>query len=51
MHQWVDTGAGATFWAQSAAPAAAVGTAVTLRDSAPTSDRWNLVAVEVRPSP
>ena len=47
-HQWVDTGAGDTFWTQSQPrPTPAAGTAVQLDDTAPTSGRWNLAAVEV----
>jgi len=40
--------AGDTFWVQSqTAPVSAAGVAVTLGDSAPTTDRWNFAAVEV----
>ncbi len=46
--EWVDTGAGDTFWVQSrSAPTATSGTSVTINDTAPTGDRWNLAAVEV----
>jgi hypothetical protein len=48
IHQWVESGAGNTFWAQStAAPIQAAGTAVQINDVAPTTDRWNLAVVEV----
>lgn len=50
VHEWVDTGVGDTFWVQrltNAVPSA--GTVVTLNDTAPTTNRWNLVAVEVVP--
>jgi Bacterial Ig domain/Lysyl oxidase len=51
QHQWLDTSAGDTFWVQSTtAPNTAPGL-VTVHDSAPTNDRWNLAAVEVLPSP
>ncbi len=50
VHQWVDTGVGDTFWAQRLLTGvAAAGTTVTLNDTAPTTDRWNLTAVEVWP--
>jgi hypothetical protein len=38
-----------TYWVQrTIGPAGPSGTAVTLNDVAPTSDRWNLAAVEIR---
>ena len=49
-HQWVDTGIGDTFWVQSqTSPTPAAGTAVAIDDTAPTTDQWNLAAVEVLP--
>ena len=49
VHQWVDTVSGDTFWVQSAdAPTGAAGSSVTMDDTAPTTDRWNLTAVEIR---
>ncbi len=51
VSQWVDTAAGDTFWVQSrTAVTPTLGTAVTLNDTAPTNDRWNLTAVEVLPN-
>jgi hypothetical protein len=51
QYQWVDTGAGDTFWVQSTtAPSTAPGL-VTIHDNAPTNDRWNYAAVEVTPVP
>lgn len=48
VHQWVDTGVGDTFWSQRVtAPTAAAGTTVTVRDTAPTTDQYNMAAVEV----
>jgi hypothetical protein len=48
VYQWVDTVAGDTYWVQSrSAPTPASGTTVTINDTAPTTDRWNLAAVEV----
>ncbi len=50
-HQWLDTGVGDTFWAQSRqAPSGTAGSVVTLDDPAPAGARWNLAAVEVVPS-
>jgi hypothetical protein len=44
----LDTGAGNTFWSQyDAAPSPASGDTLTIADTAPTADRWNLAAVEV----
>jgi hypothetical protein len=47
-YQWLDTVSGDTYWVQSqSAPTPATGTSVTINDTAPTTDRWNLAAVEV----
>jgi hypothetical protein len=47
-HQWLDTGTGDTYWVQRiSAPVATSGATVAINDTAPTSDRWNLSAVEV----
>jgi Domain of unknown function (DUF4082)/Fibronectin type III domain/Bacterial Ig domain len=49
VHQRVDTTTGDTFWVQSTTvPNTAAGT-VDLHDSAPTTDQWNYVGVEVLP--
>jgi hypothetical protein len=48
LHQWVDTATGNTFWVQLASPALPTGGVATINDTAPTTDPWNLVAVEVR---
>ena len=48
VHQWVDTGVGDTYWVQRLTfPTGGAGTVVQLNDTAPTSGRWNLAAVEV----
>jgi hypothetical protein len=48
VSQWVDTGTGDTYWVQGADGAtSAAGPGVTLSDTAPTADQWNLAAVEV----
>jgi hypothetical protein len=50
VRQWVDTGAGDTFWVQArTAVIPAAGTSVLMNDTAPTNDRWNFAAVEIRP--
>src|SRR6185312_7365957 len=42
---------GDTFWTQrQTATTAAVGTSVPISDTAPTSDRWDLAVVEIRPA-
>ncbi len=49
VNQWVDTTVGDTFWVQRlTAPTGTVGSVVTINDSAPTGDRWNLTAVEIK---
>jgi hypothetical protein len=46
--QWIDTGSGDTYWTQdSMAATTGAGQTVTLNDTAPTGDHWNLAAVEV----
>jgi len=50
VSQWVDTGAGDTYWVQGRTSArSAARKSVVLNDTAPTADQWNLAAVEVRP--
>jgi beta-lactam-binding protein with PASTA domain len=49
VHQWVETVAGDTFWVQATAAISNSGTVVQVNDTAPTSDRWNLAAVEIVP--
>jgi hypothetical protein len=49
--QWLDT-SGDSYWSQytsTAGPAA--GQKITVNDTAPTGDRWNLAAVEVKAAP
>jgi uncharacterized protein (TIGR03437 family) len=49
VHQFLPSGA--TFWVQmQTAPTPVAGTHVTINDTAPTSDRYNLTIVEVLPS-
>ena len=48
LNQWLDTASGDTFWSQyTNVPVPAAGTLVTVSDTAPTTDQWNLVAVEL----
>ena len=50
LHQYLDTVAGDTTWTQyTSAPTAAAGETVTMSDTAPANDEWNMAAVEVRP--
>jgi hypothetical protein len=52
IDQWVDSTDGDTFWVQgSSGTSAAAGEPVTIDDTAPTSDQWNMAAVEVTPAP
>jgi YVTN family beta-propeller protein len=51
ISQWVDPGPGETFWVQDqAATTPVAGTTVTMNDTAPTTDIWNLAAVEILPA-
>ncbi|MGZ4716336.1 MAG: fibronectin type III domain-containing protein [Acidimicrobiales bacterium] len=48
VHQFVDTGAGDTFWTQALnGPAGPVESVITLNDTAPTADQWNFSMVEI----
>jgi Bacterial Ig domain/Lysyl oxidase len=48
MRQELDTAAGKTFWSQfTSAITGPAGSLVTLNDTAPTGDRWNMAAVEI----
>lgn len=51
VSQWVDTAPGETFWVQDQSTTTAnAGTSVTISDTAPTNDIWNLAAVEILPA-
>jgi Big-like domain-containing protein/fibronectin type III domain protein/lysyl oxidase len=51
VSQWIDGAGGDTFWTQdTSAATTSSGQNVVLRDSSPTSDVWNLAAVEVVPT-
>jgi hypothetical protein len=48
LHQWPATSSGDTFWAQNTTiQAVTAGSVVTLSDTAPTGDQWNMAAVEL----
>jgi hypothetical protein len=47
LHQDLETAFGNTFWMQATNGTASGGGSVTVNDTAPMSDRWNLAAVEV----
>ena len=50
LHEYPDTVNGDDLWAQNVtAPTGVAGSTITVGDTAPTTDRWNLVAVEVVP--
>jgi hypothetical protein len=50
LDQYVAGGVGDTYWAQYASvQSQPAGTKVTLNDTAPTSDRWDLAAIEIVP--
>ncbi len=48
LSQWLDA-SGDTYWSQyTSTPGPAAGQKITINDTAPTGDRWNLAAVEVK---
>ncbi len=48
LHQYLDTQTGDTYWSQYASQTAGpAGSVVMLDDTAPTTDQWNLAAVEI----
>ena len=48
LDQWLNTGTGDTYWSQyTNHPTGKAGTRVSVRDTAPTNDNWNLAAVEL----
>jgi hypothetical protein len=50
VHQWLETTLGDTYWVQRLTnPVSAAGSLVTINDTSPASDRWNLAVVEVVP--
>ncbi|MGJ0482958.1 MAG: Ig-like domain-containing protein [Methylomicrobium sp.] len=50
QHLWIDSGVGDAYWLQSQTTAAAIaGATISVEDTAPTTDHWNMAAVEVYP--
>jgi hypothetical protein len=47
VHQWLNTTVGDAYWVQRSTDPVANASAVTVNDTAPTNDRWNLTAVEI----
>ena len=48
LDQWLNTGTGDTYWSQyTNHPTGKAGTRVSVRDTKPTNDNWNLAAVEL----
>jgi len=48
VHQYADSKVHATYWAQdTTTPVAAASTTVTIADTLPANDQWNLAAVEI----
>jgi RHS repeat-associated protein len=51
IHEFTDTAVGDDFWAQrSTNPTTTAGTIVTINNTAPTGDQWNLAAAEIIPA-
>ncbi len=48
VHQFVDKRVHDSFWTQKVDTPTTLGTAVIVKDTAPTKDRWTLAAVEIR---
>jgi len=49
LEQWVDTATGDTYWSQyTNTPTGAAGSVVKVSDTAPSTDQWNLAAVELQ---
>jgi hypothetical protein len=52
LDQWTNTSVGDDYWSQyTSDPIPGAGTSVSVGDTAPTTDRWNLVAVELLDDP
>jgi hypothetical protein len=48
LHQYLDTGTGDTYWSQYTGQITGIaGETVTMNDTAPTTDQWNMAAVEL----
>ena len=51
VHEFLDPAGGNTGWVQATGPIAAANSVVTVGDTAPTIDRWELAAVEIPAAP
>ena len=49
VHQWLDTASGDTYWVQALSTSVTAPAQVRLNDTSPTTDRWNMAAVEIVP--
>ena len=49
MHESFGPLGGGTAWVQATGPVVAANSPITMGDSAPTIDRWDLAAVEIPP--
>jgi Bacterial Ig domain/Lysyl oxidase len=48
LDQWVNTAVGDDYWSQyTNTPTGAAGSVITVNDTAPTTDSWNMVAIEL----
>lgn len=50
VHELLERAAGDTFWVQALSSPVTGPSAVTLNATAPTTDQWNMAAVEIRPA-
>jgi hypothetical protein len=50
VHEFLDPAGRNTGWVQASGPAPAANSVVTMGDSVPTLDRWELAAVEIPPA-
>jgi hypothetical protein len=51
VHEFLDPAGGGAAWVQATGPISAANSVVTVGDSAPTLDRWELAAVEIPAAP
>jgi hypothetical protein len=49
VHQWVDRDANSTFWVQTVTDPVLANNTMTVGNTAPSRDPWNMVAVEIVP--
>jgi hypothetical protein len=51
VHEFADPAGRDTGWVQASGPTSAANSVVTMGDTFPTLDRWELAAVEIPPAP